>query len=155
MGGDLSIETGAGPRFLISALADPGTSDFPGTPLHKIQVIKGWLDANGTPTQQVIDVVGGNQPPLTVDTKTCEREEGGTTSLCTVWEDPEFDPTLNAFYYARVLEEPSCRYHTYLCNQLEEEEPPLGCTSPQVATTIQERAWSSPIWFNTEAEVDP
>ena len=155
MGGDLDDETGTAPRFLISALADPGTSEYPGAPLHKIQVIKGWLDANGTPTQKIIDVIGGDKEPLSVDMKSCEREEGGTTSLCTVWEDPDFDPTLNAFYYARVLEEPSCRYHTYLCNQLEEEELPLGCTSPQVAKTIQERAWSSPIWFNTASEVEP
>ena len=154
MGSDLPPLSTTAPRFLVSALADPGTTEFPGAPLYKIQIIKGWLSDEGTPFQRVYDVAGGTGDPVGIDTKTCEREAEGTNSLCTVWEDPEFDPSVKAFYYARVLEEPSCRYHTYLCNQLDEEELPLGCTSPQVPATIQERAWSSPIWYENVAEED-
>ena len=61
--------------------------------------------------------------------------------------DPEFDPKRNAVYYARILENPSCRWNQIQCNTLPEEGRPVGCTNPGVPRTIQERLWTSPIWY--------
>ena len=80
----------------------------------------------------------------------------GFDSLCAVWSDPEFDATERAFYYARVLENPTCRWSTYLCNAQAIDcsgTVPEGyeeCCNPDVPKTIQERAWSSPIWYRPE-----
>jgi hypothetical protein len=68
-----------------------------------------------------------------------------------VWRDPEFDPARAAVYYARVLENPSCRWHAYQCNALPEQGRPPGCSDPEVPWTIQERAWTSPIWYTPPA----
>ncbi len=147
MGDDLPARTDGAPSFLISALADPGTSESPGMPLERIQIIKGWIDENGSPTQRIFEVAGAPNPEASVDLETCEATGEGHSSLCSMWTDPEFNPDVAAVYYARILENPTCRYHMYICNQLPEEERPLGCDPENMEPTIQERAWTSPIWY--------
>ncbi|MGH7292709.1 MAG: DUF3604 domain-containing protein, partial [Myxococcota bacterium] len=67
--------------------------------------------------------------------------------LCAVWADPDFDAGQHALYYVRVLENPSCRWSTYTCNALAPVDRPPSCADPNVPRTVQERAWTSPIWF--------
>jgi len=71
----------------------------------------------------------------------------GATSLCTVWADPAFKPEQHAAYYVRVLENPTCRWSTIACNRLAPDERPATCADPQYPKTVQERAWTSPIWY--------
>jgi hypothetical protein len=90
-----------------------------------------------------------------VDPATCQRRGRGAEKLCAVWTDPAFDPALPAFYYVRVLEDPSCRWSQLLCVQAKIDcrqpgkVPPgyQGCCSPDHHPVIQERAWTSPIWY--------
>jgi uncharacterized protein DUF3604 len=136
----------AAPTFAVSALRDPGTAEQPGTPLQRLQIIKGWL-VNGEAHQQVYDVAGNRDNGASVDLATCATSGPGADALCTVWTDPDFDPGQRAFYYVRVLENPSCRWSTWLCNRLPTDQRPPACTDPNVPKTIQERAWTSPIWY--------
>jgi hypothetical protein len=136
----------AAPRFVVSALKDIGTQARVGAALQRLQVIKGWI-ANGEAHEQVFDVAGDPNNGASVDLTTCERTGTGAASLCTVWSDPDFDPSQHAFYYARVIENPSCRWNAFSCLGLMGEERPEGCDDPEVAQTVQERAWTSPIWY--------
>lgn len=136
------------PTFLVLALQDQGTDKHPGTPLQQIQIIKGWLDSDGKSREKVFTVAGDSNNGASVDTATCERKGKGEARLCVRWTDPEFDPQRSAFYYARVLENPTCRWSTYTCNQLPANKRPEACTDPLVPKIIQERAWSSPLWYN-------
>jgi len=149
MGGTLGPGNGA-PSFLVSALRDAGTATRPGTPLQRIQIIKGWIEG-GERHEQVYDVAGDAQNGATVDDTTCVTSGPGADALCGAWTDPAFDPSEHAFYYARVLENPSCRWSTYTCNALPPDERPASCTDPAVPRTIQERAWTSPIWYEPPA----
>ena len=150
MGGDLPARpaTAKAPQFVVSALRDAGTIEHPGNLLQRIQIVKGWADADGTFHQQVVDVVGSKDNGASVDTASCQPKGPGESQLCTVWTDPEFDPARRAVYYARVLENPSCRFSTYACNALEKDERPAMCDDPLYPKTIQERAWTSPIWYS-------
>jgi hypothetical protein len=159
MGGDIGPVRGKqSPRFGVLAFRDPGTSSAPGTPLQRIQIVKGWVDAAGQSHEKVFDVAGDPNDGATVDTTTCTPQGAGFDSLCAVWADPEFDASQRAFYYARVLENPTCRWSTYLCNTQpidcsDSSTIPQGyeeCCNPAVPKTIQERAWSSPIWYRPE-----
>ena len=134
----------------MSALRDPGTLEHPGTPLQRLQVIKGWL-ANGAAHQQVYDIAGDADNGAGVDLSTCAVTGSGANSLCGVWSDPDFDAAQHAFYYVRVLENPSCRWSTWLCNRLTPDQRPAACSDPAVPKTIQERAWTSPIWYEPTA----
>lgn len=159
MGGSLPARpSGAGaPRFAVSALRDPGTMARPGTPLQRIQIVKGWTRA-GEVFEQVYEVAGDPDNGASVDERTCERRGSGFDRLCTVWSDPDFDPTAPAFYYARVVENPVCRWSTRLCvaagvDCTERASIARGyesCCDPGYPRTIQERAWTSPIWFAAE-----
>ncbi len=155
MGSDLpSQPAGAlAPTFLLAASYDPGTAQYPGAPLQRIQLIKGsYLD--GKLQETVLDVAGGNNN-AGVDLNSCERRGNGHRQLCSVWTDSEFDPNAQAFYYARVLENPSCRWSQYACADagVRCDDPatiPPGmeqCCAAGHEKTIQERAWSSPIWY--------
>jgi hypothetical protein len=147
MGGVLgSPPAGAAPSFLVSALMDPGTASRPGTPLQRVQIVKLWVDA-GVRHEQVYDVAGDAMNGATVDDTTCERSGPGSDTLCSVWTDPDFDPGVHAAYYARVLENPSCRWSTLQCNALAPADRPPSCSDPVVARTVQERAWTSPVWY--------
>lgn len=155
MGADLppASATGSGPRFLISASMDNGTRDYPGSPLQRIQLIKGWYE-NGELHEQVLDVAGSDND-ASVDINTCEQSGAGHSQLCSVWQDPNFNPDAQAFYYTRVLENPSCRWSQRLCADAgvrcdDPQRIPVGmenCCAPQHQKVIQERAWSSPIWY--------
>ena len=80
----------------------------------------------------------------------CTPSAPGEGYLCGVWSDPNFDSKQGAVYYARVIENPSCRWSTRLCLGLPKDKRPDGCTSDKLPKTIQERAWTSPIWYLPE-----
>jgi len=153
MGGDLvgsqqSADGIEAPTFLISAL-----KDSEGANLDRVQVVKGWVDKDGQTHEKIFDVAWsddrqkdatGKLPAVgnTVDaTMATYTNAIGAITLQTIWTDPEFDATLSAFYYLRVLEIPTPRWTTY-------DAVNLGVPLPKgVPSTIQERAWSSPIWY--------
>jgi len=155
MGGDLSAPDiqATAPQFVISAQADSGTREYPGSPLQRLQLIKGWYE-DGEMREQVMDVAGGDNN-ASVDINSCEPSGSGHQQLCTVWSDPDFNPQAPAFYYTRVLENPSCRWSQRICADagVRCEDPatiPEGmanCCAPEHQKVIQERAWSSPIWY--------
>jgi hypothetical protein len=165
------------PAFLISAAKDTGSPGHPGLDLQRIQIIKGWLDDQGQTQERVVDVVGNAENKAGVDPATCAPTGSGHKDLCTVWRDPNYDASQPAFYYARVLENPSCRWSTLHCqaagvNPFAADCPDLAalktaemqdkgaigdvygkcCLDPAehpfYSPTLQERAWTSPIWIN-------
>jgi hypothetical protein len=148
MGSDLSM-TEESPGFLVWALQDQLSQ-----PLQRLQVVKGWIDGSGETHEQVYDVAcsdGLEVDPETrrcpsngasVNLDSCEPSSGsGAGELKAVWTDPDFKSGEKAFYYARVLENPSCRWSTWDALQAGVER------RRDVMPTIQERAWSSPIWI--------
>ncbi len=158
MGGKLESppEATAPLRFLVSARADAGVPGAEGTDLQRIQIVKGWLDGDEL-RERVVDVAGGENG-ATVDTMTCEPEGRGARELCAVWTDDAFDPGEPAFYYARVIENPTCRWSQRVCREAgvvcdgaARSVPPgyEDCCAPEHAKTIQQRAWTSPIWVGT------
>ena len=115
--------------------------------------MKGWVEA-GQPRERVSDVAGSPDGGVGVDLASCRPTGPGADELCAVWSDPDFDPALDAFYYARVVENPTCRWSAFACNAAGvdcSEGTPRGplaaCCDPEVPKTIQERAWTSPIWY--------
>jgi len=145
MGGDL--EPGEGPlRVAVQAFADPGTAGQPGTPLQRLQIVKGWLDAAGERHVEVYDVAGGPSD-AGVDPDSCAATgTAGAAELCAVWTDPDYDPHRPAYYYARAVEDPTCRWSMRDCNLLDPATRPDSCDDPRFSQPIQERAWSSPVW---------
>jgi hypothetical protein len=174
--------------FVVSA-----KQDAMGVPLQRIQIVKGWL-AGSDYQVTVYEVAGNPDNGASVDLDTCTPQGEGFGDLCTVWQDPDFDPTERAYYYARVLENPVCRWTSsqcaaagYDCNDWDYAQcqmlhndqqssytcdccdPAAGlnttfcdsvdCSDPgalpaaeercchQVEPIIQERAWTSPIWY--------
>ena len=153
MGGDLPhIPADAkAPTFAVWALKDPESGN-----LDRIQIVKGW-QSGGHGLEKVYDVVWsdkrkpdattGKLPPVgnTVNVKTATYNNSiGDSQLSAVWTDPDFDPSQHAVYYARVIEIPTPRWSTYDAKTLG-IDPPAG-----VPTSIQERAWSSPIWYTPD-----
>jgi len=149
MGGDLAARPAGSPSpsFLVAALADPGTSSAAGNDLQRIQVVKGWVDDAGNSRQAVYDVAGTPDNGASVDPLTCRPRGQGHRQLCAVWRDPGFDPAHRAVYYARVVENPSCRYSAWQCLELLGDDRPADCDDPEIPKVIQERAWTSPIWY--------
>ena len=166
MGGDLPAhkakDLAKAPKFAVWALKDPNSAN-----LDRVQIVKGWYE-RGYAFEKVYDVVwseadkrkigsdledhreaSGKVPPVgnTVDIKKATYKNTiGDTQLSAVWTDPDFDPTHHAVYYARVIEIPTPRWTTY-------DAMKLGIDPPKdVAPTLQERAWSSPIWYTPQAE---
>lgn len=152
MGGDLTAAPGGeAPGFLVYALRDPM-----GANLDRVQIIKGWLDADGNPQEKVYDVAwsgdrqpgaDGKLPPVgdTVDLSIPSWTNTiGASELGAVWTDPEFDPDLEAFYYARVIEIPTPRWTAYDRVRFDLELP--GDTPLKQ----QGRAYTSPIWYSPE-----
>ena len=151
MGGELAPRPdGAGtPTFLLSAARDPGDENFPGGLLQRMQIIKGWVGDDGLFHQSVHDVAGTYPNGAGVDLDTCEVSGPGYHNLCGQWRDPDFDPDRPAVYYARIVENPSCRWSWRQCLTLPENERPSGCSLAALDKVIQERAWTSPIWFSS------
>jgi hypothetical protein len=156
MGGDLPARpaTAGAPRFVVAATRDSGGPEHPGGLLQRAQIVKGWVDDDGRFNQAVYDVAGGGNG-AGVDLDTCQPRGRGQDSLCTVWTDPNFDASTRAVYYLRVLENPSCRWNQLQCLSLEEAERPSSCSDPSVPKTIQERLWTSPIWYEAESDSLP
>ena len=140
------------PGLFVWATRDPIDA-----PLQRVQMIKGWLDAQGQAQEKVVDIAcadGLTVDPATgrcpdngasVDLKTCSFSPGsGADELKTVWHDPDYDPAQGAFYYVRVLMNPTCRWSSYDAIRLGREP------DPRVPATIRERAWTSPIWLDPE-----
>jgi hypothetical protein len=138
------------PGFFVWATRDPIDA-----PLQRVQMIKGWLDEQGQTQEKVVDIAcadGLTTDPATgrcpdngasVDLKTCSFSAGsGAHELKTVWYDPDYDAAQNAFYYVRVLMNPTCRWSSYDAIRLGREP------DPRVPATIRERAWTSPIWLD-------
>ena len=149
MGGMLPAPPGGGaaPTSWSPRCAIPGTTAHPGAPLQRLQVVKGWI-VNGEPHQQVYDVAGDADNGASVDLATCTPHGGGADALCTVWTDPDFDPGT-----ARLLLRARPREPDVPLEHLALQRPAAGAASRRVAAirrypkTIQERAWSSPIWY--------
>ena len=148
MGGDLKPGNGA-PRFMLSALKDPM-----GANLDRVQIVKGWVDGSGKLQERVFDVAwsddrkkgaNGKLPSVgdTVDiAKASYTNSIGDPELRTVWTDPEFDANVRAFYYLRVLEIPTPRWVLF-------DALRYGAKlAPDTILKAQERAYSSPIWYN-------
>ncbi len=151
MGADLpAAPTGMqhSPIFVASASRDPRDG---GNLLQRIQIIKGWVDSAGQTQQAVYDIAGAPAGDASVDPQTCNVSGKGFSQLCGSWQDPDFDSQLAAVYYVRVLENPSCRWSHYDCLTLPEAERPPSCTDAELPWQIQERAWTSPIWYRPPA----
>ncbi|MGI9275192.1 MAG: DUF3604 domain-containing protein [Endozoicomonas sp.] len=178
MGGDMKSRPQNGvPKLVVSALKDAGIDGHPGTDLQRVQIIKGWVDKNGKTHEQVFDVAGNPDNGATVNPNTCAPEGQGFTDLCAVWEDPAFDPAQRTFYYARVVENPTCRWSTLQCKSYGVDPFSSSCkeqaaartdemgdfgdifgkccidekTQPFYSPVIQERAWTSPVWYTPES----
>ncbi len=163
MGGVLTATAPAGgappgqraPILAVRALKDPGTEAFPGRALQRLQIVKLWVD-DGQVREKIIDIAGSATSTATVDLDTCEVTTTGSDTLCAVWRDPDFDLGADAVYYARVIEEPSCRWSTRACNAagIRCDEPATvrrgwqECCNPTFPKLTQERAWTSPIWYS-------
>ena len=151
MGGDLHTDETppqqGKPRFLLAAQRDLGGLQ---TPLQRLQLIKGWVD-NGGHHIDIRTVAGSADSDAGVNVQTGERFGDGHDSLCTVVEDNDFNPLLPAYYYMRVVENPSPRWSLFDCLSLAESERPAVC-SDQQRHIIQEMAWTSPIWYTPGAK---
>ena len=150
MGGDLRDPPANGsPRFMIRVLRDPD-----GANLDRVQVIKGWLDSDGETHERIYDVAVSDGRQIGADGR-ARQPVGSTVDIATAtftntvgdavmaahWEDPEFDPDQSAFYYVRVLEIPTPRWTTY-------DAAFFGIDLPDnVPATVQDRAYTSPIWY--------
>ena len=135
------------PVFIATALRDPGTSEHPGSLLQRIQMIKGWVGDDGLFNEAIYDIAGDASNGADVSRDTCEPRGPGASSLCGTWTDPDFDPARPAVYYARVLENPSCRWNARQCAALPAGQRPAACSDTAIPWRIQERAWTSPIWY--------
>ena len=154
MGGDLrDAPDGGAPRLLIQGLRDPD-----GANLDRIQVIKGWIDASGETFERIYDVAvsgdrtidadGRSREPVgsTVDIPTATFTNAiGAATLSAFWQDPDFDPAENAFYYVRVIEIPTPRWTTHDAAFFDIPLP------DSVPPTVQDRAYTSPIWYTNES----
>jgi hypothetical protein len=161
MGGELPAPAAdQAPAFAVSALKDPGTLDAAGTDLQRIQIVKIWLDGD-TSREAVFDVAGDAANGASVDPLSCNPTGRGFDQLCTVWRDPGFDPAAPALYYARVVENPSCRWNAWAClaarvdcaNPGSVPDALAPCCDDAVPKTIQERAWTSPIFYTPTVEM--
>lgn len=155
MGGDLPARPSQtkAPRFVAWATKDPNSAN-----LQKIQIIKGWADGGAT-QEKVYDVVCSDGLKPDKNTHRCAdngakvnltdctySNDKGASELSATWTDPDFKPTERAFYYVRVFENPTCRWSTYDANRVHAK------LSEYVPAVIQERAWSSPIWFTPTSD---
>ena len=145
MGGEIAADGGA-PRFVVSALRDTE-----GAPLAAIQIIKVWVEADGSTAERVYEIAGDVEAG-SVDVSSCVVSAGSATDeLCGEWVDPDYVSGQAAAYYARVIEAPSCRWSRYVCMERGVDcatiaaDDPLAACCPLERHVIRERAWTSPI----------
>jgi len=155
MGATLQAQANQQPSFLAWAIADPSTA-----PLQRLQIVKGWLK-NGEHQEQVYDVACSDNLQVNQETHRCPDNNArvnlgdcsttanvGALELKVLWQDPDFVPEQEAFYYARAIENPVCRWSTW--DAIRSGEVPRK----DLPATIQERAWSSPIWYSALNDSD-
>jgi len=151
MGRDLPAKAGKAPTFAVWALKDPESGN-----LDRIQIIKAFVNKWGRPDEKIYDVVWSDEQTRSIDASgkltpvgntvniekaTYSNDTIGANQLRAVWTDPDFNPAQRALYYVRVLEIPTPRWSTY-------DAAKLGIAPLEnVPATLQERAWSSPIWY--------
>ena len=141
------------PSFSVLAMQDPLDA-----PLQRVQMVKGWLDESGETHEKVVDIACADDLPVdpstgrcadngaSVDLTTCAFEDDvGAAQLSVNWQDPNFNSDQSAFYYVRVLMNPTCRWSTYDAIRLGRDP------DPRAPATIRERAWTSPIWISKTA----
>jgi len=162
MGSDLPERKSGAPSFVLWAVKDPTSGN-----LDRIQVVKGWTK-NGQIFEKIYDVVWAGDRKVDPETGKLEpvkntvniqeatyQNSVGAVELNKVWTDPDFDPSLDAFYYVRVLEIQTPRWTTIQAHQVGIVPPTsgtaLGVPQP-IALTVQERAWSSPIWYTPSSD---
>lgn len=145
------------PRFLLAV-----QKDVLGNDLQRAEIVKGWVDNTGVRHEEVLRVAGDTTTDSSADVNlsNCAPTDPlneGAAQLCTVWEDNNFDASQQAFYYARVLENPSCRWTQYACLNAGVDcsnpatipsEEMAQCCDGSIELTLKERSWSSPIWFD-------
>ena len=149
MGSDILQNQNQVPEFMVWAIRD-----LKRAPLDRVQIIKGWTELSGKPHEKVYDVACSDGRKANIKTGLCKDSRAkvnlsnckisknfGADELKVVWKDPDFNPNLKAFYYVRVLENPTCRWSTW--DAIKSGEKPRG----DLPSTIQERAWTSPIWY--------
>lgn len=142
MGGVIERRLSGSPVFAAAVAADPE-----GGLLQRLQIIKVWHDQEGRFHQAVHDVAGDAHNGAAADLATCAVSGPGSTQLCVTWKDPDFAPDQAAAYYTRALENPSCRWSWRQCLSLPVAERPAACSDPDTPRIIQERVWSSPVWY--------
>ena len=151
MGGNLTAPSSDMPKLLAWAIRDPISA-----PLQRLQIVKVWAEG-GAAKEAVYDVAcsdGSSPDPVShrcadngasVDTSDCSTSPGaGVAELKALWQDPTYDPTQSSAYYVRVLENPTCRWSTW--DAVRAGTPP----NPKLPLTLQERAWSSPVWISPQ-----
>ena len=154
MGSDLLQNNNEAPEFMVWALRDVKRA-----PLDRVQIIKGWTELSGKPHEKIYDVACSDGRKADSKTGLCKDSRAkvnlnnckisknvGADELKAVWKDPDFNPDHKAFYYVRVLENPTCRWSTW--DAIKSGEKPRS----DLPSTIQERAWSSPIWYVPDNE---
>ena len=160
MGETLVVASDASaPDLLLWAAQDPDAS-----PLQRLQVIKGWVDDSGQTRERTYDVACSDGLAVDPETHRCPGNgatvdpsdcsvtgDAGDPQLAALWRDPDFDPAQRAFYYARVLENPACRWSTFDILAAGDSITPAN----PVPRVIQERAWSSPVWLQPTVEQQP
>lgn len=148
MGSDLAVQGERSPSFYVWASRDPDTQ-----PLQRLQMVKGWVE-DGKTQERVMDIACSDGQTVNAQTSRCGDNGArvnvadctvtpnkGDSELSAVWQDADYDPAQKAFYYVRVLENPTCRWSTY-------DAIAAGVAPrPDMQSTIQDRAWSSPIWL--------
>ena len=147
------LETG--PQFAVWAIKDVGQTGRQSVNLEKAQIVKIWEEDGGTKVK-VFDLGPSVPKEGALDMSTCEPQPKGHAQLCHHWQDPEFTPGNNALYYARIMQMPTCRWNAFQCVDeninCESGEPVPDdwelCCDPAIQKSIQERAWTSPIWYD-------
>jgi hypothetical protein len=133
------------PRFIALATRDPESS-----PLQRLQIIKGWIDAADKAHYQVFEIAGDAESAGSIDLATGDWRGPGHSSLCAVFEDPAFDASQPSYFYLRAVEVPSLRWSSRQCADLAVNERPPECEN-DAPKMMQELAWTSPIWYRPEA----
>lgn len=153
MGGELQARADSAPTFVVAATQDAGTEQWPGTPLDRLEIVKIWLD--GAEPREKVVTIATSDAASDLDVATCAAPRSGAASLCASWTDRDYDAAAPALYYARVVEQPSCRWTGHLCaargidcgHPRTVPEELAFCCDGSTPLATRERAVTSPIWI--------